>query len=138
MRALLAGLVFIVVLSGCQQKRTACIFEIPEGFTGWVLIEFGRTNCPPLAKRDGKLIFEIGHDGRLCTSSAQEFGWAKDAYFYVGKSRTAIPGTVSGGGGLIWGGSTGSTQTGSVERVYESFFIGTEDQFTHAAEHPTP
>ena len=138
MRTLLVALVFVVALCGCKKVRTACVYEIPEGFTGWVLIEFGRTNCPPLVKRDGKLIFEIGRDGRLCTSSALEYGWAKDAYFYVGKSRTMIPSTVSGGGGFIWGGSTGSTQTGSVERTYESFFVGTEDQFTHAAERPTP
>jgi hypothetical protein len=138
MRALLTSLALIFAVSGCEKARTACVYEIPEGYTGWVLIEFGRTNCQPLAERDGKRVFEIGHDGRFCTSSALESGWAKDAYFYVGRSRTAIPSTVSGGGGLIWGGSTGITQTGSVERTYESFFVGTEGQFAHADKHPIP
>jgi len=138
MRALLVALVFVLALCGCKKARTACVYEIPEGFTGWVLIKFGRTNCPPLVKRDGKLIFEIGLDGRFCTSSTPEFGWAKDAYFYVGKSRTAIPSTVPGGGGLIWGGGTGSVQTKSAEKTYQTFYVGTENQFTHASEHPTP
>ena len=136
MRTLLVALAFVFALCGCKKARTACVYEIPEGFTGWVLIEFGRTNCPPLVKRDGKVVFEIGRDGRFCTSSALEYGWAKDTFFYVGKSRTEIPGTVSGGGGLIWGGATGSTRMGSVERTYANFFVGTEQQFTNAAEQP--
>ena len=138
MKALLVSLAFAFALCGCKKARTACVYEIPEGFTGWILIEFGRTNCPPLMKRDGKLVFEIGRDGRLCTSSPLQYGWAKVEYFYVGKARIAIPCTVSGGGGLIWGSSTGSTQTGNVERKFESFFVGPEDQFTQADKQPTP
>ena len=137
MRPPLVSLVLVLALTGCEKTRTASVFEIPEGFTGWVLIEFGRTNCPPVAKRDGKVVLKIGGDGRCCTSSALEFGWAKDAYFYVGKSRTEIRGTVPGGGGLIWGGGTGSVQT-SAEKTYETFFVGTEQQFTHASQPPTP
>ena len=138
MRALLLTLGLVLAFTGCKNARTSCVYEIPERFTGWVLIEFGRTNCPPLIKRDEKLVFMIGSDGRACTSSALEFGWAKDAYLYVGKSRTEIPSTVSGGGGLIWGGSTGSTQTGSTERTYANFFVGTEQQFTNSIEQPRP
>jgi hypothetical protein len=137
-RALFLALVFVFVFAGCKKARTSHVYEIPQGFTGWVLIEFGRTNCPPITKRDAKLIFQIGKDGRFCTSSAPEFGWAKDAYFYVGKSRTEIPSTVSGRGGLIWGGGTGSVQVGSLERTYETFYVGTEEQFKQAAKQPIP
>src|SRR3954451_11786381 len=73
-----------------QKQRTAYLYEIPEGFTGWVLIEFGMSNCPPLSKKDGKLVIPIGSDGRYSTSSELEYGWAKDAYFFVGKSRCEI------------------------------------------------
>lgn len=138
MRALLLALGFVLAFAGCEKARTPCVYEIPEGFTGWVLIEFGRTNCPPLSKRDGKVVFQIGSDGRCCTSSALEFGWAKDTYVYVGKSRAEIPSTVSGGGGLIWGGGTGSVQTKSVEKTYANFFVGTEQQFTNAPDQPRP
>ena len=136
---LLVIFISILAWSGCSRPpRTACVYEIPEGFTGWVLIEFGNSNCPPLEKRNGELIFKVGSDGRFCTSSRLEYGWAKDAYFYVGKSRTAIQSTVSGGSGLIWGGSTGSVQAGSVEKKYEKFFVGTEQQFTNATDQPRP
>lgn len=138
MRALFLALGLFLVFAGCKKARTPCVYEIPEGFTGWVLIEYGRTNCLPLVKRDGKLVFQICGDGRCCTSSALEFGWAKDGYFYVGTSRTEIPSTMSGGGGLIWGGGTGSVQTGSVERAYMTFYVGTEEQFAHADQQPRP
>jgi hypothetical protein len=138
MRALFLALGFVLVFAGCEKARTPCVYEIPEGFTGWVLIEFDKTNCPPLSKKDGNLVFQIGSDGRCCASSALGFGWAKDAYFYVGKSRSEIPSTVPGGGGLIWGGGTGSVQTKSAEKTYETFFVGTEQQFSHANQRPTP
>ena len=112
------------------------MYEIPEGFTGWVLIEFGRTNCPPLSKQDGKLVFKIGSDGRLCTSSHPEYGWAKDLYCYVGRSRTELRSTGWGGGGLIWGSSIGGVQGEKV--THETFFVGTEAQFKHATRAPKP
>ena len=139
MRLLLATLVLILVLVACTKARTSCVYEIPEGFTGWVLIEFSKTNCTPLAKKEGKLVFQIGSDGRFCTSTALESGWAKDAYYYIGKSRTKIQSTGWGGGGMIWGGSTGSVQQpGNMEKTYANFFVGTEEQFKLAAGLPRP
>lgn len=135
-RLLAVSCVAMLALAGCSKARTASVYEIPEGFTGWVLIEFGNKNCPPLERKDGKHIIVIGSDGHFCTSSQLEYGWAKDTYFYVGKSRTEIQSTMSGGSGLIWGGSTGGVQTGSVEKTYTRFFVGTEEQFTNSAKQP--
>ena len=62
-----------------------------------------------------------------------EEGWAKDEYYYVGNLRTVIPATASGKGGLVWGGGNGSVQkAGEKKKIYEIFFIGTEEQFNHA------
>ena len=130
MKPVFLGLLLVFGLAGCEKTRTACIYEIPEGFTGWVRIEYGRTNSPPLIKRDGKFVFQIGTDGRLCTSSQPEYGWAKDAYYYVGKSRTELAATGWGGGGLIWAGSIGGVQ--GERDTHETFFVGTEAQFKHA------
>jgi hypothetical protein len=139
MRVLFLAMGLVLVIAGCKQARSPCVFEIPEGFTGWVLIEFGLTNCPPLLKRDGKLVFPIGRDGHFCTRSAPEFGWAKDAHFSVGKSHTEIHSTGWGGGGLIWGGSNGNVQeTGRADKTYMNFFVGTEGQFTNANQRPRP
>ena len=135
---LLSAVALVGMLAGCDKSRTPSIYEIPQDFKGWVLIEFGRSNCPPVPKRDGKLIFHIDANGRLCTSSTMEYGWAKDTFYYVGKNRAEIPGTAPGLGGLIWGEGNGSVQRGTVERSYQTFFIGTEDEFKHAPGHPVP
>jgi uncharacterized protein DUF6843 len=127
MRSVFLALLLVILFAGCEKTRTACIYEIPEGLTGWVLIEYGRTNCPPLIKRDGKFVFQIGADGRLCTSSQPEYGRAKDLYYYVGKSRTEIRATGWGGGRLIWAGSIAGTQ--GAQTTHETFFVGTEAQF---------
>ncbi len=130
MKSFLLAIVCAIVITGCEQARTPCVYEVPEGFTGWVLIEYENTNYPPLPKESGKLIFKIGKDGRFFTSSKMQEGGAKDEYYYVGNSRTPIPETISGKGGLIWGEGNGMTQkAGQKEIIYGEFFVGTEDQF---------
>src|SRR5262249_48000393 len=119
--------------TACNDTRTACVYKIPEGYRGWVLIEYGNTNCPPLPKLNGKRIVRIGKDARLCTGSAPEFGRATDEYYYIGKSETKLPVTGLGEGGLIWGGAIGNTAVkGRVTESHERFFVGTEQEFYKA------
>jgi hypothetical protein len=135
----LTALSLILLLSACGKRRAACIYEIPEGFSGWVLIVFEQTNSPPLPTRDGKLVFRICDHGQLSTSSTLQYGWAKDEYYFVGNNRRPILWTARGKGGLIWGESTGSSQTRGVhEQTYENFFVGTEEQLRKAGEPPRP
>ena len=132
-----AGTVLVTFGACLWPYRTACVYEIPEGFHGWVLIEFENRSCPALPIRDGKLVFSVSAQGSLCASSKLEQGWATDEYFFVGQVRTPIPNTGWGGGGLIWGSSNGWCQvTGKVPHVFESFFVGTETQFRAAGAPP--
>ena len=134
MKASILAFICIALLSACWQRRTACVYEVPEGFSGWVLIEFERPEAPPIPKKDGKLIFRIGSDGRLATSSSPEFGVATDEYYFVGATRTKIPFTGWGGGGLVWGGSNGSTESGGKTlHVFQNLFVGTEAAFKSSA-----
>jgi|GEM_PF-3335123 hypothetical protein len=126
----------IVLALLANETRSSRVYEIPEGFTGWVLIEFGKTNSTPLRMKDGKIVVEISNKGRCCTSSTLDFGWAEDSYFYVGKTRSKLPSTAPNGGGLIWGGGTSSVHTKGPEKTYETFFVGTEQQFTAAGPSP--
>jgi hypothetical protein len=115
------------------------VYEIPSGYTGWVLIEFERPDAPPLQKRDGKLVFHIGGDGRMATSSKCEFGWSHDEYAYVGTTPVELKRTAWGGGGQIWAGSNGGTQTaGQKPQTYETFFVGSEAAFKSAGKDPSP
>ncbi len=58
----------------------------------------------------------------------EEYGWAKDHYFYYSeKGGRILP--DSGPGGLIWGQINGEGSGPLGKRKYEEFFVGTERQF---------
>lgn len=65
------------------------VFLIPEGFTGCVGIYYNQKGAKSLIKKEKKIVYEIPENGKLMTSSPQNFGWAKenesggyDATFY--------------------------------------------------------
>ena len=118
----------LVFSTGCYKPRTPCVYEVPENFRGWVLIRFRRPECPPVPVENGRLVLRISETGVLCTSSSFETGWAKDQYYFVGKSRTPIPSTGWGGGGLVWLESNGECRDGANRPVaaFANFFVGTE------------
>jgi hypothetical protein len=65
-------------------------FELPSDFHGWVNIEVDNPNCPPLKKKDGALLFEVGDDGTACTSGKPAEGWFKPHFFYRDAQHTEL------------------------------------------------
>jgi len=112
---------------------------MPEGFVGWVRIDYEVQGAPELPIEDGYRLYLIPSSGHLETSSAIESGWASDEYYYVDSSgnREKLKVTIEGKGGLIWARGL-SSQMVREERdgVYsaksdgvtsEHFFVGPED-----------
>src|SRR5215469_9969125 len=62
---------------GAPVARHPTRFLIPQGYIGWIKIEYGR-NATPLQMSNGKYICRIPATGVLATSSPLEEGWAKD------------------------------------------------------------
>ncbi len=125
----------VVVLSlapGCERKRTPSVYEIPEGYRGWVTIDFGVPSCPPLSLRDGKYIVVIQASGKACTSSAPEYGYARDEFYFVGRRRAPIAETHEGQGGLIWGGGMAGLGPAGKQRIIGHFFVGSEADYRSA------
>jgi len=124
-------------------KRTPSVYELPEGYHGWVLINFGRPDCPPLPTENGKPIFRIPKSGVLCTSSGLRDVdyWEDDEYYLVGEARTAIPPSTSAGRGrairLL---SSVQCRDGSKRGGAEflSFFIGTDAETARPVPKPCP
>ena len=137
-----------LLVSGCMQKRQPDRYLIPQGHTGWVLIEYEVKGTPPAGSENGFNLFKVPRSGRLQTSSPRmQAGWAKDEYYYVDSKgqRQPLKSTGWGKGGMIWGGAT----SGGVITVGDSkgtrkiqtpptqtFFIGTEKQFNKAGPEP--
>lgn len=121
-------------------------YLIPQGYVGWVIVEYEVKAAPALQREDGHDLYKIPGAGRLETSSPHEDGAAHDEYFYIGsKGRRAIPFTGWGDGGMIWGSSIsdGSIGVGDDKGMRtiqtpptETFFVGTEQQFQKAGAAP--
>jgi hypothetical protein len=61
-------------------------WEIPEGYRGWILAQFGDGSCPPM-RLDGVFdVLAVGPDGRACTSSSLQRGWQYVRYEAIGLS----------------------------------------------------
>jgi hypothetical protein len=125
---LLTGLALWFGMSTRNSTRSSSLFLIPEGYAGWIRIEFEVQGAPPLPIEGGQYVLKIPSDGVLRTSSAEQYGWAKDHYYYYsGQGVRALP--DSGPAELIWGKINGEESATSGKRKYEEFFVGDVQQF---------
>ncbi|MFZ0293492.1 MAG: hypothetical protein WAL52_07790 [Candidatus Sulfotelmatobacter sp.] len=114
-------------------------FLIPEGYTGWVRVEFEVPGAPPLPMDHGEYTIEIPSGGILRTSSAEQYGWARDRYYYYsGQNARSL--SDSGESAMIWGKLNGEAAGVSGKQKYEEFFVGTAQQFKDQGKekHPSP
>lgn len=116
-------------LTSChEEKRRPSRYLIPDGYVGWVRIDYKVKEAPALPIEEGFYLIKFPPDGHLRTSTPNEYGWATDEYYYYSDSdRKPLKATGWGGGGMIWGGFTGSLQ--GADGTYEGVFVGTEEQF---------
>jgi hypothetical protein len=122
-------LLCLLMSGGCQQqepRRRSQVFLIPAGYAGWVEVEFGVPNAPPLPIENDSFVLRIHPSGRLQTSTPIEYGWAKDE-IYSGPDgqRHPLRLTGPGEGGMVWEGYNGEKQG----RRTSGFFVGTEAQW---------
>ena len=108
-------------------------FLIPDGYVGWVHVEFDVPDAEPVSSEQGQYVFKIPADGKLSTSSPERFGWNNDEYFYVSPSGLHPLPTRAGNGRMVWGKINGERGDASARRRYEEFFIGNERKFRESA-----
>jgi hypothetical protein len=126
--ALLAGLAVWLSTSARNSMHRASRFLIPEGYTGWIRVEFEVPNASPLPMENGQYILKIPPDGLLRTSSLEQYGWAPDHYYYdAAQGVRQLP--ESGPAELVWGRINGEKSAATGKRKYEEFFVGTAQQF---------
>jgi hypothetical protein len=114
-----------------ETERRSSRFIIPNGFVGWVRIEFEVPGAPTIPLIGQEYVLKVPPSGVLQTSSKEPSGWAFDHYAYCdaqGKCRE-LPNTGTGGAGQIWGRMSGQHLDSSGNKIYEEFFVGSEDQF---------
>jgi uncharacterized protein DUF6843 len=60
--------------------------EIPDGYRGYVVLQYALSSCAVLPRRDGYTVIRFGDDGRACTSEATVETTLKDTAFYTAPS----------------------------------------------------
>jgi hypothetical protein len=103
-------------------------FLVPEGYVGWLLLEYNVKGAEPVSSEAGVNVFKFPSNGRLSTSSSGPERGAEDEYFYYSDdgSTRAIPGDYLNGKGMIWGQHEGTTN-GVLAQF--GFFVGSEQQY---------
>jgi hypothetical protein len=122
---LLCGALFLV---NGQEKRRPSRFLIPDGYVGWVRIDFKIKGAPALPLEDGYFLFKIPPEGRLQTSSDIEYGAALDEYYYYsGDARRRLDNSK-----MIhqsFNGRVGDAPAKDRPPTFQFFFVGVEEIF---------
>jgi hypothetical protein len=114
----------------CETKPPE-IYEIPDGYRGWVEIRAKRPACAPLPKSGDALLFQIPPSGVLCTSSPINAGLGREEFYYVKNGRRVrLQNSAADPNLMIWAvnyyGSGGSGPDYEAEHDRMRFFVGTE------------
>jgi hypothetical protein len=106
---------------GCGvQERQPDLFLVPDGYVGWLRVEFQVKDAPALPLQNGYRVYRFSRSGKIRTSSAMQEGMAKDKIFYMTpKGWKELSGSDDGGKGMVWGGFTTSATTPTL-----NLFIG--------------
>ena len=83
LRSLASLLLLGVLAAGCGTFRAPQHYLIPDGFSGWVYVQYDNPSCPALEVRAGRQVVRVPSNGRVCTSTKYETGVATDLWEYV-------------------------------------------------------
>jgi Family of unknown function (DUF6843) len=131
--AAIVGLAAWCTVDAKESARRSSRFLIPAGYVGWVRVEFQVPGSSPVPVDAGQYIFKIPQAGFLKTCSPEQYGWAKDQYYYYSANGLSMLPTGAGPGALIWGQINGEEGSSSASQKYQEFFVGTEQQFKQQA-----
>jgi hypothetical protein len=94
----IAVLLSVLLALACQQVQLPSPFasqappqlplrlEIPDGYRGYVVLQYALASCPVLPRRGGYTVIRFADDGRACTSETTVQTTLKDTAFYVAGS----------------------------------------------------
>ena len=125
-------LIFFSTLEGYTGSSPRYIYLIPEGYTGYVQIEFKVINAPPLPREGQYFLIKVPPSGIVQTSSdmiaSTKLPYQRDEFFYyttAGERRSMVYPACGGGS---------TRQKKRREEISWIFFIGTCADFVKLKE----
>ncbi len=122
----------------CYRSRKPDVFLMPDGYVGWVKIEYGSSTGSVLPVVNKAYELPIPASGHLQTSNEMESGFAADHYFYVDKAgnrkELQLADQIDSSVGMIRATHyfTIPEMTGQKARTFHVFFVGSAEDYSHA------
>ena len=95
-------LFLILILLASKEISYPLLWEIPEGFHGWVVAQFDNPNCSQLPRHTIYLVVKISSDGKGCTSTKTGEKWVYDRFEYVDTTGHLTPIPSTGKNPSVW------------------------------------
>ena len=110
-----------------DRSLPASKFLVPEGYVGWLRVEYDVECSAPIPVQDGARVFRFTSAGVLETSSPMPENTAERQYFYYAAdgSERNLAADYRSGNGMIWQERPGS-RGGKMSMFV--FFVGTQKQ----------
>jgi hypothetical protein len=107
-------------------------FLVPEGYVGWIRVDFDVAGAPAIPIEDGFYVFKFSESGRLQTSSSDLVDSPRNQFFYyssAGKYRLKMGGPM--GGRLVQQefSGPGAGHLAPIPNHYRYIFIGPVQAF---------
>jgi hypothetical protein len=124
--------VSISIQSQTSLKTQPYRFLIPEGYVGWIRVDFDVSGAPPLPIEDGFYIFKFSESGRLQTSSGDIVESRRNEFLYYsteGSYKLKVAGPIEKR--MVHGefSGPGPGHIAPVPNHYRYFFIGPTNVF---------
>ncbi len=100
-------------------------FLIPDGYIGWIRVDFNIKGALALPAEGDYLVFKIPPSGYLKTPAKYMCGYPSDYYYYSGESRKQIDTKRM----IFWRGFPNREETTFEKEIDEYIFVGTEQEF---------
>lgn len=138
MRALVTAVIVLVACHREPRHAPPAVYLLPEGFTGWVTVEYASPGAAALPEEHGARIIHVPADGKLRTSSPQELGIVDNRFYFVdgAGARTPIAEPEAAHGtppdeaskrhdhAVVLGFETGDATDQTGRHVFERFYVG--------------
>ena len=121
-----------IVRKSPRKKLLPTRYLLPEGYIGWVRIEYNIDQALPLPIEDAHCLLRIPECGILATSTELDYSRAADDYYYYSDSdRSPLRSNSWEAGSMIWGEAILVTQNAGSQQFSKSvtFFVGTLSQY---------
>jgi len=130
----------LLLLVACDRRPRAApaIYEIPDDYTGWVIVEYAVPGAPALPEQRGERVIRLPESGKLRTSSPQTTGIVHNRFYFVDGTGTRTPivdrerttGAAPGEAArshdrpVVLGFETGVAIDASGRRAFDRFYVG--------------